>query len=59
MIKIPETKTEAIALFGSKAEFCRAVGCTLQSLAFWNETLTRKARDRVELALIKRQIGFD
>lgn len=41
------TKSQAIELFGTKAELARAVGIRAQSIHDWPEHLTKRIADRV------------
>lgn len=53
MMKIPDTKTEAVKMLGGTTKFAKAVGTTPQSISSWRENLTESAKRRVKLALME------
>ncbi len=50
---IPQTKTDAIKLFGGRTKLAKALGTSKQALGSWRELLTDAAKKRIKLALLE------
>lgn len=57
MIPTMMTKTDALKQFGNSIPaLAKAVGASYQAVYQWPENLTRRISDRVELAILKKDL---